>query len=676
MGNIHDGDKDIDVHLERPVREPGGQPGDMSAPARPRRASLAAAAGEQAARLGRRAATGAEGNKPALAASPLSSKKRRHLAKENKAVVTVVADDEPEIVEVVDLDVDAKDAAPAAAALLNAAGGGNGLMASLVRRRALKRRQTSQSPVKGGSGSGGGVAAAPAPSPSAAAAAAQERRLSADSAVLSLSAKNKSGERVGGGSISDHHVLLGGGVTVKHNSAGDGAVVKGDKGGLRAMLISQLDLIKKQSEDIAAKDKRLRELQSENDKLRLRLRQMEDTQQRSTSVTSNSSTTPPAAAGSANSSSSSIRGSSVKQHNSMLQQPQPRSPPPLVLSPSSISSPPSLSSSPRPSWITARHIIVPQIQKRQSQDKSVMTDISDLVSAPLAFGGGAAVQSIEEGPKKKRRRRKKKEEQQQEQQTSSGETTAKSEVEGEAAPAKKKRRRRTKAEMQEAAKAKSGETDSEKTKEEEETKKKSKRKEPTFLECPGGGDYPLTRGDDHVERERREVEEILRTSTEVPGWRRITERLVTSYHMEGTEDVEDATLLARHSKLEQDEKRRKRWDAQRLREQRRLARLKATYQKSMWNSLLTPEGERLLHSQGQGLRSLLPDLEDITHICVTDNLPVSAFGLLAPTSEAVAAVPSSEEDAEKGGNGVEKKAKVSTLPFVHSDFSLPWATET
>ena len=45
------------------------------------------------------------------------------------------------------------------------------------------------------------------------------------------------------------------------------------------------------------------------------------------------------------------------------------------------------------------------------------------------------------------------------------------------------------------------------------------------------------------------------------------------YTMEGTENLGDAIYLKRHQKPELEEKRRKRWDAQQIREQRALERL-------------------------------------------------------------------------------------------------------
>merc|ERR1711899_316384 len=70
-------------------------------------------------------------------------------------------------------------------------------------------------------------------------------------------------------------------------------------------------------------------------------------------------------------------------------------------------------------------------------------------------------------------------------------------------------------------------------------------------------------------------QKVTEKKEEVPGWR--LKPMSPSYIMEGTENIEDETILKRHHKPENDEKRRKRWDVQRIREQRHVARLRARY---------------------------------------------------------------------------------------------------
>jgi hypothetical protein len=67
-------------------------------------------------------------------------------------------------------------------------------------------------------------------------------------------------------------------------------------------------------------------------------------------------------------------------------------------------------------------------------------------------------------------------------------------------------------------------------------------------------------------------EPTLNGHVEVPSWRL---KVYTScYTMEGTENVDDEVFNKRHRRLEIDERRRKRWDMQRIREQRQVEKLK------------------------------------------------------------------------------------------------------
>jgi len=87
------------------------------------------------------------------------------------------------------------------------------------------------------------------------------------------------------------------------------------------------------------------------------------------------------------------------------------------------------------------------------------------------------------------------------------------------------------------------------------------------------------------------------------------------------ENISDQNLLKRHEKFEKEEKQRKRWDLQRLREEQQLQRLRARQEKQILavNQLRKEE-----------LPSILPTLETATHICVGEYLPVSAFGRPLP----------------------------------------------
>lgn len=94
----------------------------------------------------------------------------------------------------------------------------------------------------------------------------------------------------------------------------------------------------------------------------------------------------------------------------------------------------------------------------------------------------------------------------------------------------------------------------------------------------------------------------------------------SGYSMEGTENLDDEIFYKRHIKLEIDERRRKRWDMQRLREQRRTERLRQR---------LRPEGGA--DGQGTCLLSFCAHPRNVHFIEVVDSLPVVAFGQPIPS---------------------------------------------
>ena len=60
---------------------------------------------------------------------------------------------------------------------------------------------------------------------------------------------------------------------------------------------------------------------------------------------------------------------------------------------------------------------------------------------------------------------------------------------------------------------------------------------------------------------------------EVPSWRVVV--IPRGYQMEGTENLDDEIYARRHQKPENEERRRKRWDMQRLREERMKEKLQS-----------------------------------------------------------------------------------------------------
>lgn len=102
---------------------------------------------------------------------------------------------------------------------------------------------------------------------------------------------------------------------------------------------------------------------------------------------------------------------------------------------------------------------------------------------------------------------------------------------------------------------------------------------------------------------------------EVPTWR--VNHITSLYSMEGTENLDDEVFRKRHAKLEANEKRRKRWDLQLLREQQHTERLRRRMERSVERPPSCPP-------------SFCGDLKHIGFIEVVESLPVVAFGQPIP----------------------------------------------
>lgn len=97
-------------------------------------------------------------------------------------------------------------------------------------------------------------------------------------------------------------------------------------------------------------------------------------------------------------------------------------------------------------------------------------------------------------------------------------------------------------------------------------------------------------------------------------------------HHRDVEDVSEDAYVRRHAKFLMDERKRKKWDVQRIREQRNIERLKRRHCKDELNQ----------QTNDNEIVSFFPPAENIKRIIITDDLPVSAFGELIP------ALPTSE----------------------------------
>ncbi|XP_042332447.1 male-specific lethal 1 homolog isoform X2 [Sceloporus undulatus] len=106
----------------------------------------------------------------------------------------------------------------------------------------------------------------------------------------------------------------------------------------------------------------------------------------------------------------------------------------------------------------------------------------------------------------------------------------------------------------------------------------------------------------------------------IPSWRDHTiEPLRDLHSSEIVENLDDSVFSKRHAKLELDEKRRKRWDIQRIREQRILQRLQLRMYKKKGIQESEPE-----------VTSFFPESDDVESLMITPYLPVVAFGRPLP----------------------------------------------
>ena len=113
---------------------------------------------------------------------------------------------------------------------------------------------------------------------------------------------------------------------------------------------------------------------------------------------------------------------------------------------------------------------------------------------------------------------------------------------------------------------------------------------------------------------------VLQQGVEVPSYREDSLESMNSLYSDSgpvDEDISDQIMLKRHEKFVKDEKQRKRWDAQQLREELQLQRLRARQEKQI--------------SRKDDAISLLPNIESATYVYVNDKIPVSAFGRPLPS---------------------------------------------
>lgn len=114
---------------------------------------------------------------------------------------------------------------------------------------------------------------------------------------------------------------------------------------------------------------------------------------------------------------------------------------------------------------------------------------------------------------------------------------------------------------------------------------------------------------------------------EVPRWIEVELPTTPTKEIENlpSEDISDEAFQKRHLKYEADERRRKKWDQQRIREQKNIERLKKRHLKEEYAEMMS-----LNNKVKPTMTSFFPDVKTIKFIQISDDLPISAFGEQIP----------------------------------------------
>ncbi|XP_078656274.1 uncharacterized protein LOC144902609 [Branchiostoma floridae x Branchiostoma belcheri] len=118
-------------------------------------------------------------------------------------------------------------------------------------------------------------------------------------------------------------------------------------------------------------------------------------------------------------------------------------------------------------------------------------------------------------------------------------------------------------------------------------------------------------------------QKISKDDLHLPPWR--VNNLTTSSldEKDFVEDISDDAYNRRHQKLELDEKKRKRWDIQRIREKRQ-------YEKLLMRNMMKKCNSDNIWVQPT-IGSFFPEPEDVDYVEVGDTVPVVAFGQPLPS---------------------------------------------
>lgn len=108
---------------------------------------------------------------------------------------------------------------------------------------------------------------------------------------------------------------------------------------------------------------------------------------------------------------------------------------------------------------------------------------------------------------------------------------------------------------------------------------------------------------------------------EIPKWRTWKFSDASSQSSEPAEDLSEDAFVKRHARFLLDERKRKKWDVQRIREQRTIERLKRRHCKDELND----------QKDLEEITSFFPLADNLKVIQLTDYMPVSAFGECIPS---------------------------------------------
>lgn len=114
---------------------------------------------------------------------------------------------------------------------------------------------------------------------------------------------------------------------------------------------------------------------------------------------------------------------------------------------------------------------------------------------------------------------------------------------------------------------------------------------------------------------------------EIPRWVEVDLPRTPTKEIENlpVEDISDEAFQKRHLKYEADERRRKKWDQQRIREQKNIERLKKRHLKEEYAEMMS-----INNKVKKSMTSFFPDVKSIKFIQISDDLPISAFGEQIP----------------------------------------------